>query len=178
MTLELIERKNTLRNGLAADNYVKQRIAETADKLSLSGILAARVEIANEALYNLIMLCYEVDTDGLCCNVDLVTYRILIPLPWGAAGWRKWGLRYHEAIVMRSIMLARQKPKTGATIPLFVYDGGSRTWHLNVQDYPSPKVAKAWLAASQITLQEWKQYLLAYRNSNATMQKQYRNAMR
>lgn len=168
--LRMTDRKNEIR-GAGPGAYVKQRIADAADKLSLAGTLAARVELCNEALSKLVTLCYELDTDGLAANVDIVTYRILIPLPWGSAGWRRWGLRYHEALVLRAIMLARQG---GQPAPLFVYDDGARMWCLNVMDYRGPKAAQAWLHAAPVTLAEWKAYLRQYRNGAVMVQKRYR----
>lgn len=175
--LKLTDRKADIRAS-GPGPYVKQRIADAAGALSLAGSMAARVELCNEALHKLVELCYELDSDGLCCNVDIVTYRILIPLPWGSSGWKKWGLRYHEALVMRSIMLDRQGVKPGHIVPLFTYDAGVRTWQLNVIDYPTPKRAQAWLQAGQITLGEWKHSLRQWRNGAATTVKQYRNGIR
>lgn len=175
--LKLTDRKNDIR-GAGPGAYVKQRIADAADALSLAGTLAARVELANEALSRLITLCYEPDTDGKAANVDITTHRLLIPAPWGSSGWKRWGLRYHEGLVMRSIMLGRQGVKPGAPVPLFVYDDGARTWHLNVVDYRGLADGMGWLHAAPITLAEWKRYLRQYRNGAATVQKAYRNGMR
>lgn len=174
--LQMTDRKADIRIA-SPGGYVKQRIADASDALSLAGSMAARVELCNEALFKLVELCYELDSDGLCCNVDIVTYRILIPLPWGSSGWKRWHLRYHEALVMRAIMLGRQGVKPGHPLPLFTYDSDSRTWSLNVYDYPTPKRAQAWLQASQITLGEWRRHLRQWRTDAATTKRQRRTAM-
>ena len=175
--LKMTNRKQDIRTS-SPGAYVKQRIADAANALSLAGQMAARVELANEALCKLVELCYQPDDDNRAANVDVVTHRVLIPLPWGSAGWKRWGLRYHEALVFRAIMLGRQGVTPGGVVPLFVYDGTTRSWHLNVQDYRGLADGLAWLQAGQISLPEWKRYLRQYRNGAATMQKQYRNAMR
>ena len=175
--LKLTDRKNDIR-AAGPGAYFRSRIAEAADALSLAGSMASRVELCNEALSRLVVLAYEPDTDGRAANVDTTTHRILIPLPWGSSGWRAWGLRYHEALVMRAIMLGRQGVKPGGVVPLFVYDAAPRTWHLNVQDYRGLDAGLAWLQASQITLSEWRRYLRQYRNDAATGQKSYRNGIR
>ena len=174
--LKLTDRKNDIR-GAGPGAYVKQRIADAADALSLAGTLAARVELCNEALSRLIVLAYEPDTDGRAANVDTTTHRIMIPLPWGSSGWKKWGLRYHEALVMRAIMLSRQGVKPGGVVPIFVYDAGARTWHLNVMDYRNLDAGLAWLQASQITLTEWRRHLRQWRDGAATTKRQWRTAM-
>ena len=106
--LKLTDRKADIR-AAGPGPYVRSRIAEAADALSLKGTMAGRVELANESLSKLVVLVYEADTDRKANNVDLVSLRILIPLPWGSMGWRHWGLRAHEANVLRAIMLGRQR---------------------------------------------------------------------
>lgn len=174
--LQLTDRKNDIR-AAGPGAYVKQRIADAADNLSRAGQMAARVELCNEALSKLIVLAYEPDTDGRAANVDTTTHRIMIPLPWGSSGWRAWGLRYHEALVMRAIMLSRQGVKPGSVVPLFTYDAQPRTWHLNVMDYRNLDAGLSWLQASQITLSEWRRHLRQWRDNAKTTKRQWRTAM-
>lgn len=154
--LRLTDRKAEVRaSGPGA--YVRQRIAEAAEGLNLAGTLAARVELANEALCRLTELMYIADTDGAPVHVDPVSLRICVPLPWGSAGWRRWGLRAHEATVLRRILLSRQAShKEGQRPPLFVYDADLRYWTLNAPDYPSHQAAAFWLRGSAIKLAEWR----------------------
>ena len=174
--LRLTDRKNEIR-GAGPGHYVKQRIADAADALSRAGTMAARVELCNESLSKLVVLAYEPDTDGRAANVDTTTHRILIPLPWGSSGWKRWGLRYHEALVMRAIMLGRQTVKPGRVVPLFVYDEAARTWHLNAMDYRNLDAGMSWLQASQITLTEWRRHLRQWRDGAKTTKRQWRIAM-
>jgi hypothetical protein len=90
--MDVIARKPDVRNATPGE-YIKQRIAQAAHQLSLAGVAAAHVELCNEALSGVIVLAYEADTDGLPCNVDRVTFRLLRPAPWGSKGWKRWGLR-------------------------------------------------------------------------------------
>src|SRR5262245_11728610 len=105
--LKIMQRKGDVRLSSPRE-FVKQRIAESADKLSKAGQMAARVELMNEALHHLVHLCYQSDTDGEVANVDRVTLRLLIPAPWGSSGWKTWGLRAWEGETLRRILLARQ----------------------------------------------------------------------
>lgn len=168
--LRLTDRKQDIR-AAGPGAYVKQRIADAADALSLAGTMAARVELANEALCKLVELCYQSDADLKAANVDLVTLRLLIPAPWGSAGWKRWGLRAHEGAVMRRIMLGRQATwQQGRPAPLFTYDPDCRYWTLNVHDYPRIIEAQAWLHGNAISLAEWRkvsqQVLSAYRSAH------------
>jgi hypothetical protein len=73
--------------------YVQQRVGENAQALSRAGEAAARVERLNEALCHLVEILYQADEDGALPNLDPITYRLRIPAPFGAKGWRRWGLR-------------------------------------------------------------------------------------
>jgi hypothetical protein len=155
--------------------YVKQRIAEAAHQLSRAGAMAARCELVNEALHRLVHLLYEADTDGGPANVDRVTLRLLPPAPWGSAGWRRWGLRAWEAETLRHILRERQATfKPGKLPPLFVYDHDLRYWTLNAHDYPTIEAAEKWLKQCPVTLAEWRQYAERYRDTEATLRRQYR----
>ena len=132
----LRDRKETIRQARPA-GYVRQRLADAAEQLNLAGRLAERVELVNEVLCSLATLLYLPDSDGRPANVDSVTFRLLVPAPWGSRGWRRWGLRAHEAETLRCVLLDRQRSyRTGQRPPLFTYDADSRSWYLNVGDYP------------------------------------------
>lgn len=167
--LKLTDRKQDIR-AAGPGSYVKQRIADAADALSLAGTMAARVELANEALCKLVELLYTPDTDGAPVHVDPISMRIMVPVPWGSSGWKHWGLRAHEATVLRRILLARQSSwQAGQRPPLFVYGADVRYWTLNIGDYPSHNGAAFWLRGSSIALAEWRkvsqQVLSAYRSA-------------
>jgi hypothetical protein len=172
--VQIIQRKGDVRLSSPRE-FIKKRIAESADKLSKAGQMAARVELANEALHNLVHLCYQSDTDGSAANVDRVTFRLLIPAPWGSSGWKVWGLRAWEGETLRTILLARQAAfKPGQKPPLFTYDEDTRSWHLNVYDYADIDQAETWLQYCPIHLDEWRQYAERYRQRRITARSQSR----
>lgn len=145
----MIERKHEIRAAPPPPGFVAGRIGKAAEAISRKGTLAARVELANEALSKATVMLYEEEA-GRRCNVD-ATGIILIPLPWGSNGWRAWGLRYHEARTLRVIMAA---PKPNRP-PLYLYDEKARRWSLNVADYPVLPAAMFWVERNQITLNRW-----------------------
>lgn len=170
--MTILERKPEIRN-TTPGQFVKARVAQSADQLNRAGQMAARVELVNEAICRLTQLAYTPDTDGDFANICHVTWRLLIPAPWGSAGWRVWGLRYWEGKTLRGILHERQLYyKAGQRPPLYSYDSGS--WYVNVADYASYEAASFWLRGSSITLKEWRQYSDRYRDSSATLQRQYR----
>jgi hypothetical protein len=138
--------------------YVVQRLADSAAQLSRAGVMAARVELVNEALCRLTELAYQRDSDGVLANVDSVTYRLLIAAPWGRGGWKRWGLRNHESRILGKILRTRQaafKPSQGRP-PLFVYDDDTRYWLVNMGDYETLASAHWYLQKGAISLAEWR----------------------
>jgi hypothetical protein len=121
-----------------------------AEGLSRRNADAAVIELMSEALSRLVALAYETDGGGLC-NVDAPTGKVLIALPWGRAGHQRWGLRPSEATVLREIMLQRQYAPG-----LFVYHALGRAWHVNRHDYPSTRVALAYLERYPLTIAEYR----------------------
>lgn len=127
-----------------------------AEQLDRRLVDAAAVELLTEALHRLAVLCYEQDAAGFV-NVDGVTGRILIPVPWGRAGRGKWGLYPSEADTLRSLLHHRRK---SSTAPLFVYDRARRSWLLNLGGYPDLRAALHYLKTQSISVGE---YRLHYR---------------
>lgn len=165
-----VDRKQIIRASVPV-SFVRQRIYQAAQELNLAGELAARVELANEALCRLVELLYQPDSDGHPAHIDPATGRILVPLPWGSVGWKRWGLRHHEAVVLRMILLARQ---CGTTRPaLFLYGTDTRCWYLNTNDYPTLPAAAHWLKRSAILLAEWRQYMRRHRDDVTTVRRRY-----
>jgi hypothetical protein len=108
-------------------------IARAAASLSRRNVDQSIVELFNTALGRLVELCYECDdADGRLSNVDPATGRVLVALPWGKMGYKKWGLTQGEGDTMRAIMFTRQR----IGLPLFFYDRSRRSWFLNLADYP------------------------------------------
>jgi hypothetical protein len=118
-----------------------------AEELSLRNVDGATCELLNEALARLVHLAYEVDAGGLC-NVDAVTGRFLIPLPWGRNGHSQWRLRRQEGNILREILFAWQKEQPA----LLLYDRSRRAWFVNLSAFGSIGIAKAWLRAHPVTI--------------------------
>lgn len=148
---EQLSRVAEIRHAETPGTYIKQRLAESAQSLSRAGEMAARVEAINEALTAFTALLYQADTDGSFANVDVATWRILVPAPFGSSGWRKWGLRAWEAGELRRF-LARRCTMTDKRPALFDYNAESRTWHLNVSDYPTFETASHYLKREPMTV--------------------------
>jgi hypothetical protein len=152
----LTERKPTIRLATPRQMVV-ERLASAAQDLSRKGRILARVEAANEALTKLVTLAYEQEEDGTLANVDPVTYRLHIPAPWGAKGWRNYGLRNWEARTLAAILRHRLDTfKVGQRPPLFVYDPTVNYWTVNMHDYTVLDHALWYLQKSPITVAEWR----------------------
>lgn len=156
LALRTIERKGAIRFSLSPKEFVLQRMRASTDNLNRAGRLAARVEIANEAMARVAELAYVVEADWFV-NVDPVDGRLLVPVAWGDHGWRHYGLRYREGRTLRTILWQRQCAyRAGGRPPLFVYDEDTRCWAVNLGDYGSHDAAVWWLQKSPITLAEWR----------------------
>jgi len=143
-----VERKEELAKVTPQRYMVVRRAAES---LSRRNVDSATTELLNEALARLTALCYERDDGGVLCNVDPATGRVLVPLPWGRAGYRKWGLTPTEANAMRLIMLTRQH----RGVPLFFFERSRRAWYLNRTDYANGKAVLRQLKEWEITVGEY-----------------------
>lgn len=158
----LIDRTQEVRQLASNPNQViKQRMAEVAADISRAGNNQARVELLQEAVLALTKLCYECDPDGQPANIDSRTYRLLIPAPWGKAGWRRWGLRAWEAEILRQILIVRCQMRRME--PLFDYNTEARTWHVNMQQYSRLDVALLYWKSNPIALKEWRRHADVYR---------------
>lgn len=160
---QIIDRKTEIRNLAQPATNVRQRIAQAAQDLSRAGTMAAHCEVANEALLALVNILYQRDEDKCPANVDRVTGRLLVPAPWGAAGWKRWGLRKWEAEVLRRILRERVEAQRR---PLFDYSETHRYWLLNMNTYNSLRLALAYLQAEPIGLVEWRTCTDAYHKAN------------
>lgn len=173
MELEtLIERTQQIRESMPLP-YVKQRMAAAAAELSRAGDNQARVELLNEAVLAVTKALYDTDPDGTPCNIDRVTYRILIPVPWGRAGWKKWSLRYWESEQLRRILRVRCQMRR--VVPLFDYSEERRSWHLNLDHYSRLDLALIHWKANSITLRDWRLYADVYRENARRRMGRYRD---
>lgn len=168
----IVDRKNEIRTLPEPAQHVKQRMANAAHDLNRAADLAQHVELCNEALCHFVAMLYQRAADGILANVDARTGRLLVPAPWGNKGWKRWGLRHWEAVVLRSILMARVGDKKRPC--LFDYNTDSRTWFLNIADYGALEAAQHYLNRAPITLAEWRKYSAAYRNDRVNVQSAYR----
>lgn len=158
----LIERTQEVRQAATdPSRTIKQRMADAAAELSRAGDNQQRVELLNEACLALTRLCYEADPDGQPANIDSRTHRLLVPAPWGKAGWRRWGLRDWEASILRQILIVRCQMQR--VLPAFDFNAESRTWHANLQAYPRLDQALLYWKSNPVTLKEWRRHADIYR---------------
>jgi len=134
-------------------------VAAAGSELTRRGLAALAVEHLTAALFRLVELAYEEDTDARLANVDRHDGRLLVPVPWGSAGYKRYGLRRREADVLRALLFERMTPKPGAPVPLFQYDAARRTWHVNLFDYPTRPAAGEYLRRVGFTVREYKRCL-------------------
>ncbi len=118
-----------------------------AESISLANVDQATCELMNEALARLVALAYETDNGGLA-NIDNVTGKILIPLPWGSNGASRWGLRPSEANILRQVLFDWQHDAPS----LLNYDRTRKSWFINLFDFGNYHLAKRWLAVHQVTI--------------------------
>ncbi len=156
--METLERIPGIRQAETPGHYIKQRLASQADSLSNAAHIQASIEVANESLCKLASICYEC-IDRQPVNIDHYTYRLLIPMPWGDSGYRKWGMRAIEARVLRAVLMNRAHSDPQAAL----FDYADRQWFLNAHTYKSAAAALAYLKGKPIVAREWMPYANDYR---------------
>lgn len=129
-----------------------RQVERAATELSRRGVAAAKARVLNAALQRAVQLCYEADTDGAPANFDRATGRILIPLPWGRKGHKRYGLTYSEHVALRYVLLRLSRGK-GA---LFEYDDLSRGWYLNIANYHNIESARGWYERHKLDAATWR----------------------
>jgi len=162
-----VERANAMADVPTPNQFARQRVASAAGSLSRAGAMRARLDVAVAAMARLAAALYEQDEDGLLPNVDHITKRILIPVPWGANGWQHYDhIRQWEARVLRQILIERCQQRRRLP-PLFDYNDQARTWHLNTVDYPTYDQAVLWLKRESPRLAEWREGTEGHRRYQA-----------
>jgi hypothetical protein len=109
-------------------------ISRAAEALSRRNADAAIVELMGEAMQRLTLLGYERDNDDYC-NIDPITWRLLIPAPFGRAGHKRWGITRAESDCLRDMLRERQAQTESRPPGLWLYDRARRCWTLNLFDY-------------------------------------------
>lgn len=156
--IELVEKRPLIAQAAAAINQVvDSRVAAAAEALDRTNIVQARLQRVNDAILQLLPLLYRADSHGNHHNVDSVTRRILISVPWGSSGWRKgenpakrWGLVQTEQRRLRGILIARQDKQPGSA--MFVYQ--HRGWHV-ATGYATYEAALDYWRRRPIKYGEW-----------------------
>ena len=141
--LHALERKAAI-SSAQPERYSALR--QAADHLSRQNVDTAICEVLNEALARLVLLAYQTDAGGLC-NVDGATGRFLIALPFGRNGAAQWGIRPQEANILRQILFDWQTQPPA----LLMYERSRRAWFVNLTEFGSAGIAKAWLRSHQIS---------------------------
>lgn len=119
-----------------------ERLHEVARGISRKAMYEGVAGVCNAALASVVSVCYD-RLDGRLVNIDPVTWRILVPVPWGKAGYLRYGLRSTEAAVLRAILVARAEQDSHPA--LFVYDPDARRWLAVLADYRSAGMAETYL---------------------------------
>ena len=134
-------------------------LRQVAQKLTRRGVMAAKAELANNALVAFVDVLFDVDADQVYSNID-PDGRVMIPSPWGRNGAAQWGLRRTEQRAL-SWLLRRRCMTTDN--PLFVFDVEFRQWFVGA-GY-NRRAALAYLRAAPVTLAEWREAWRATRST-------------
>lgn len=143
----------------------KQRLSQSAEQLNRAGTLQAQIGVVEGALVAFVNTLYAPEADGQPANYDAATGRILIPAPWGSAGWKHWGLRKLEATHLRRVLMGRAAMKRPA--PLFAHDPETHQWFVDHESYPTTDAALLWVQKFGPQLGEWRTLVQAHREAEA-----------
>jgi hypothetical protein len=142
-----VERKQII---MQASPQRRTAMRQVAENLSRRTADMAVCELLNEALSRLVELCFEQDGDYYC-NLDPVTWKIEIALPFGRNGHKQWGLRPSEANALRRLLFDRQYAPG-----LFLYDKTRRCWRINLHDFGSYDLAMRYLTRQPVGVAEYR----------------------
>lgn len=135
----------------------RQRLQVQAETISRAGTLQMHLDAITGALVAFSGILFDTEA-GRLVNVDPRTRQILIPAPWGSAGWKTWGLRKWEGGCLREIMFKRVWG--GGAMP-FDYSEYQRAWYVD-SAYNDRESLLRWLHDHGPTLEEWRAALDAY----------------
>jgi hypothetical protein len=130
-----------------------QRAAQALSRRNADG---AVVELFAECMQRLTLLAYERDDDGYV-NIDPVTRRILIPLPYGKAGHRRWGITSSESVILREMIQQRQGQTADRPPGLWLYDRTRRCWRLNLFDWDTLQDGQRYWSRWPLTVAEYRE---------------------
>lgn len=170
MIEKLFERAHSIGNNAPALPS-RRRLAVQAEELNRAGIVQAQLDVCIASMVALIKILYAVDADGRPVNIDEATGRIMVPLPWGSSGWRRWGLRKWEAELLRRFLIDRWGDRRDK---LFAYDDGTRQWYIDTELYQDREAALSYLKAHGPKLNEWRGIVDSYRERESVRTGRYR----
>lgn len=132
-------------------------LRQAAESLSRRNADTATVELFMEACQRLTLLAYEQDDAGGYCNIDSVTWRLLIPAPWGRNGHVKWGLRRSESVILREMIQQRQQATDNRPPGLWLYDRARKSWRLNLFDFDTLADGQRYFTRWPLTVADFRQ---------------------
>lgn len=148
--MDLFKRAYNLAHTVPDKLNPQKRLTEAAEGLNRAGLHQLALTNATASLVALSKILFDLE-GGQFANIDPVTRRILIPVPWGAAGYKRWALRKWEGETLRAILMDRGEDDSRPM--LFLYDEGQ--WFVS-PDYDSYEAALAWIKEYGPTLEEWR----------------------
>lgn len=146
-----------LRHAQTPGTFIKQRLSANAEEMSNAARIQGSVEVANEALCRMAAICYET-VERTLVNIDNCSFRLLVPAPWGDAGYQRWGMRAVEARILRAVLMSRVQREPEVSL----YHYNSRQWSLNYQTYKSSSMALEYLKSRPVTAREWLRHANAW----------------
>lgn len=149
----------------------RQRLAERAEELSRAGTLQAQLDVCVAAMVALTNVLYSVDADNRPVNIDEATGRIMIPVPWGNSGWKRWGLRKWEAELLRRFLLDEWGDRRDR---LYAYDGETRQWCIDHELYQGKEEALSYIKYHGPSLTQWRKIAEAHRTREGARLGRYR----
>ena len=145
-----VEQIENIRN--SADHLLKKQLQKVADDVSNSVRVGNKILFFNELLSALTNIMYEKQNNRFV-NLDEISFRILIPVPWGASGYKLWHLKQWESEILRSILFLRMDNRL--VPPLYLYADEQRRWVMNIIDYPTLVDAFRYVKTYQINITEY-----------------------
>jgi hypothetical protein len=145
-------RKATISTTAPERHSALRAVAESLNRRNMD---AAIVELFSEAMQRLTLLAYERDEAGYI-NIDPVTWRLLLPAPFGRAGHKRWGITRAESDVLRDMLRDRQSQTDHRPPGLWLYDRARRCWTLNLFDFDTLSDGQAYWQRWPLTVAEYR----------------------
>lgn len=155
---KLFNRAIALGEHIPDDLNPRKRLQAQAEQISRLGDLQAHLDAVTASLVALSGILFDSE-NGRYVNIDPLTRRILVPVPWGSAGWKRWGLRKWEGGCLRKVLMDRL---VGRQPLLFDYSDYPHGWFVE-RGYNDSESVLQWLHKYGPTLDEWRAVVEAHR---------------